>query len=319
MNDINALLFDGVELHKWAPGFQSQLVGNWAEHKIPGQRGALQEDLGDGALGTKITLQFVGKTSRSDYNQVMAGLMKNRRGELHHPIRGSKLCILSEVTESMEWTKQGNAIRVDLTFKEAVLHTPDSFSGGPATQAQEVLSYASELSGQAGQFQETFFAKHPLEVSKRTAVLKAITAVQELAEEATAYAHAALAAFQSGQLGLTLRTQLCSLPALVSEAEDRLRQSASFLQTQALIATMERCLYAATQLDAAIRENLPPPIVTVITSVPGQSIYSFVQTWFSEKTQSQQLGLIDTILALNRGIRTPSLIPTGFGVIRPAS
>lgn len=318
MINVNALQFDGIELHKWAPGFNSQISGNWAEHRIPGQRGALQEDLGDGVLCTKVALQFVGPTFRQDYNQVMTGLTKNRRGELHHPTRGSKLCVLTDIVETMDWTKQGNAIRVELTFKEAVVHTPDSFNGGPATQAQAVKNHAEDTQNQANGLKKQVYVKFPFNVLRRSAVLLALDAVHGYLRAALTYASSALDAFQEGRLALELVNQLQALPGLVSQAERLLAQNGTVMQIQPIITSMEQCLYAATQLDAAIRANLPPPIVTVVSKSPGQSIYSFVQTWYPHKTRSQQLGLVDILLQLNRGIRRPSLIPFGFRVVRPA-
>ena len=319
MINVNALTFDGVELHQWAPGFQSQLTGNWAEHRIPGQRGALQEDLGEGVLSTKVILQFVGPKFRDDYNQVMTNLTKHRRGELNHPVRGSKTCILYDVVESMDWTKQGNAIRVELTFKEASVNIPDHFTFGVSALAQGVLSQAAQAQSDADQYQKKMFVRFPLNTLIRSQVLLAVDKVNGFIRAATTYASVGLSVFQDGQLGLDLVNQLQSLPPLLSQAASLLSQTNSPLLIQPTLLSMEQCLYTATQLSAALRANLPPPITTLVSRSPGQSIYSFVQAWYPEKSKGEQLALIPILLQLNRDMKTPSLIPMGFRILRPAS
>lgn len=318
MIDVNTLTFDGVELHKWASGFQSKLPGAWAEHRIPGQRGALQEDLGEGVLDTRVTLQFAGPTAREDYNKVMKALRK-RRGEFNHPIRGPKTCILSEVVESMDWSKQGNVIRLELSLKEAVLNKPDQFQSSPSTFAQGVLSQAAQAQTSAEQFQKQMFAKFPFDINIRSQVLLAVDRVQGFVRAANTYASIGLSVFQEGELGLDLVNQLQALPEFASEAEKHLLALGQPTHIQSILLAVEQCLYAATQFDRALRAYLPPPIVTLVSQSPGQSIYSFVEAWYPEKTRDQQLALIPLLLKLNRGIRNPSLIPMGFRLLRPAT
>ncbi len=318
MIDVNTLTFDGIELHKWVSGFQSKLAGHWAEHKIPGQRGALQEDLGDGVLDTKVVLQFAGPTARDDYNKVMKGL-KKRRGEFTHPIRGPRPCILFEAVESMDFVKQGNAIRLELTIKEAILSPTDQFQSLPSSFAQGVLSKAALTQANAEQYKSQMFVKFPLNTTIRSKILSALDRVNGFVRAANTYASVGLRVFQEGDLGLDLVNQLQALPGLVSEAETQLSQLRTPTQIQPILLSMEECLYAATQFDQALRANLPPPIITLVSQSPGQSIYSFVEAWYPEKTRAQQLALIPILLKLNRGIRNPSLIPMGFRLLRPAS
>src|SRR5262245_17739608 len=122
------LTFGGLDLSPFAPGFDSEIARRWGVHTIPGQRGALQEDLGDGTLETTVQLAFV---KVDDYNKVLDALDKKPRADLVHPRRGTRRSVVRRIREAVKWTQQGEEVTVvTLTFADAALSEPDQFRGG---------------------------------------------------------------------------------------------------------------------------------------------------------------------------------------------
>lgn len=215
--NVNELSFDGVSLHEWAPGFDSGIKGKWAEHALIGRKGALQEDQGDGVLGTNVTLVFAdnrgsgsstdsdskrkaiyGKTAREQYDAVMAAITKRRRGVLVHPLRGSRQSILDEIKESMEWTQKGNTITVQLKFLDAELDFVEQFRGGSAALAQQAMAQVQQAQVGTQEQQQRIFGRSTLNLPARQAALTAVSMVNTYAEQVNTYATLALQASNAG-------------------------------------------------------------------------------------------------------------------------
>ena len=132
---------DGAEINlgRYAPGFENQITGRWGRHPIPGQKGDLKEDLGDGSTVTKVKLQFVGATS-PDYFTVLPALSRRRRGTLSDPRRGARQVVITSLREEEMWTERGDAILVDVDFESAIIGEADSFRSGPSARTQAVVS-----------------------------------------------------------------------------------------------------------------------------------------------------------------------------------
>lgn len=309
-----------LELWRYAPGFDSEIARRWGKHVIPGQRGQLMEDIGDGSLSTPVQLTF---TTIDDYNKVMRPLTSSPRGQLIQPLRGTRRSVLTHVRESMRWTQRGEVTVVDLTFEDAALSEPDQFKAGPAAQAQQlrVAAAAAQAVGTAQQARITARRVDNANLRLRGLVAKAIIAVAAVATAGTDYAAAAMASWSSGNYDPTLRNQLQALPALVELAQIALRSTGPAFEIQEGITQLEMVLAAATGLDSAIRASQPLPIETEVTQPGGQSLYQFVQRHYARtgKTPAQMRELALTIVRWNRSMRTPSLIPMGDIVVRPAA
>lgn len=305
-----------IDLGKYVPGFESQIAGRWGRHVIPGQRGDLKEDLGDGSLHTHVRLQFVGKT-QADYDVVIPAMSKSRRGTLLQPRRGSRRTVITSFREEVLYTDRGESTLVDVDFEDEVVGQADSFRPGPSARAQEVVSQSRAADSAAKTLQDKTFSKPDLVI--RAYSLSASAAVGSATAAARTYAAAAQDAFSLGFYGPSVQAQLRSLPPLVQAAQGALRLVGAAADTQETVLALEVMLFASTQLDVAIREAQPIPIETKITRAPGQSIYAFVQQHYgrSGKTPAEMRSLVTLILQLNRQIRRPSLISSGTILVRP--
>jgi hypothetical protein len=290
---------------------------------IPGQRGALQEDMGDGSLGTSITLQFAGATAQQDYDEVLKLFQRNRREDLVHPLRGTRRSIWRRWREEQRWTQQGNATIVEVSFEDAVLSEPDQLTqGGPSTQAQEVRAQSVAADRAAATQQTRIAGRSPdlANLALRAKIASAITFVGVATSRARAYADAALDSFATDQYDPALLHDLRALPVAVEAAQVAMRATGPAAEINAAVIGLELMLAAATRLDATIRASQPIPIETRVTRAPGQSIYQFVQVHYTRKKTPQQMrDIVRTILRWNRNIRRPDLIPIDTIVIRPAA
>lgn len=306
-----------LNLGKYAPGVKSKIVGRWGRHPIPGQQGDLKEDLGDGSLSNSIHLEFVGATA-PDYYTVMEAISKGRRGRLLHPRRGSRNVVIMSISEEVLWTDRGEETTlVDIEIEDAVVGQAFEFKSGPSARAQEVGAQADASDAEMATLYTRIFARPSLQA--RTYAALAQVRVDAATAAARAYAAAAQESFSLGLYGPSVQAQLKALPPTVQAAEIALRLVGPAADIQATILSLEVMLFAATQLDIAIRAAQPVPIQTTVTRQPGQSIYAFVQQHYgrSGKTPSDMRFLVGLILRLNRQIRRPSLIPAGMVVVRP--
>lgn len=307
-----------INLGKYAPGLESQIVGRWGRHVIPGQRGDLKEDLGEGSLLTRVKLQFVGKTEQ-DYYIVIPALSKRRRGVLLHPRRGARQTVVVSIREEINYTERGNSTLVDVDFEDAVVGQADSFRSGPSARAQAVVSQADLADAAMEVLRSKIFARPDL--IARAAAVVAVSKVSASTSAARAYAAAAQESFSLGLYGPSVEAQLKALPPLVQDSLISLRKVSTAADVTETSLALEVMLFNASQLDVAVRQAQPIPIDTVVTRQPGQSIYAFVQQHYgrSTKTPAQMRDLVGLILRLNRQIRRPSLIPAGTVVVRPAA
>lgn len=332
--DVEGLRFAGVDLSRWAPGFSSQIAGKWAEHLLAHQKGALQEDLSDGVLSTKVTLEFVareGRSARDWYADTMTAITKTRRGTLTHPLRGSRESILADVSESMHWTDRGNVINVELTFKDAALNTLDRFSGTPAQAAQRARNQAQAAAAAARIMTAAIFAKHPplgrapnpFDLAIRQAAQLVETLVGDMVDQVQGYVAEAMQTIQSASqaiaLGQSLRSRVEALPRQVEQIEAAIQKVGGPADTQDTITAVELSLYSAVQLDAAIQSAQPVIVTTEVAA--SISLYQFVQAWYGNtgRTPAELREIFRTILILNRDLLTPSLIPVGTRLRRPAT
>jgi hypothetical protein len=309
-----------LELWRYAPGFDSEIARRWGRHVIPGQRGQLMEDIGDGSLSTPMQLTF---KDLADYEKIMSPLTKSPRGQLVHPLRGTRRAVLTRVRESMKWTQRGEMTVVDLTFEDAALSEPDQFNAGPAAQAQTVraAAVAAELVGAAQQARIIARRVDNANLRLRGKVVLAIAAVEAASTASKDYVAAALLAWSSGNFDPSLSVRLQGLPALVEAACIALRLTGPAYEIQEGITQLEVMLAAATACDAAIRASQPIPIETEVTVPGGQSLYQFVAQHYLRKgkTPAQLREIARTILRWNRNLRTPHLIAMGEIVVRPAA
>lgn len=306
-----------IDLGQYIPGFQSEIAANWGEHRIPGQRGKLMEDLGDGSLVTNVRLQFVGRTEQ-DYYTVIPAMAKRRQGTLDHPRRGSRSVVIRRFREEVQYTDRGDATMVDVVFEDQIVERVDAFTNGPSAQAQQVTAQANFADVSAASFRQKVFSRTNL--TARMLADLALTAVTASTTAATNYATAAQEAFSLGFYDPAVRAQLLALSPSVQAAEEALRRAGTAADVQDTIINLEVMLYSARQLDAAILANQPVPIEQRVTRSPGQSIYAFVQAHYGKtgRTSNEMRDLASLILRLNPQIRRPSLIPVDTVVVRPA-
>jgi len=312
-----------INLGRWAPGFTSEIDGKWGVHQLPGQRGQLMEDLGDGALITPVQLIFSGPTAITDYNTVLDAITKTRRGTLMHPRRGKKNVIVRKVREEVRWTERGDTTIVDITFEESTLNQPDQFKGGPSVYASNVQNQA-KAANDAAAAQSARIARRAFSyaiIALRRVMATAQFLVNNAAAGCVSYADAALLAFSQSAFDAALQIQLRGLPPSVQAAQVAIRKCGPPSEVQPTIIALERMLYSCAQLDAAIRANQPVPVETEITAPGGQSVYAFVMQYYAgkQKTPAEMRDLVRLILRLNKNIRTPNLIPQGTIVVRPAA
>lgn len=307
-----------IDIGRFAPGLTMEVEGKWAPHVLPGQRGQLMEDLGDGALMIPVQLIFV---EPKDYEQVVPAISKTRRGKLLTPRRGTKNVILRRIREENRWTERGDTTIVDLQFEEASLNTADEFRQGPSVFASGAKEQAQSANTAATSLTEKY-AKRAFSYSI-IALRKLISAASYLigvaAAAGTDYAEAALQSYSRASYDPALLQRLQSLPATVAAAQTALRRAGRAQDTYAADIALERMLYNCTQLDAAIRAAQPVPIETEVTRAGGQSIYAFVSAHYATKQPSEMRELARLILRINRNIRRPDLIPQGTIVVRPSS
>ncbi len=308
-----------INIGQYMPGLQSELMYRWGRHPIPGQSGSLKEDLGTGDLKTRVTLQFVGKTA-NDYYTVLAAISQSRRGTLLHPRRGSRQTIIVSIRESVDFVSKGNETTlVDIEFEDWLIGQAYNFKAGPSGRSQQVVSEAANTLDLVGSLKTLIFSRPNLDL--RALMLKAETNVTTATTLAMNYAAAAQESFTLGLYDPIVQAQLIAIPAAVQLATQSLQNVTGASDTQPSINAMEVMLFAATQLDVAIRASQPVPIETVVTRTPGQSIYAFVQQWYgrSQKTPAQMRDMVNVILRINPSIRKPLLIPEGTVIVRPAA
>lgn len=304
-------------LGRYAPGFKSGIQGRWGRHPIPGQRGDLKEDLGDGSLQTTVRLQFVGPVA-NDYYFVVMMLTKHRRGVLYHPRRGARQSVVVSISEEVDWTTQGNeSTFVDVVFEDAALNVASSFKAGPSANSAETDNWAVQAFNSAKVIKNRVFMM--ANVVARQFALTAEALVGKVTAAAQSYSGAALTAFSLAEYGPPLQNQLKALPAMVLEAQTALRRVGPAAVSQETIIFLENMLQAATQLDASIEAAQPIPIRRLVTRHPGQSIYAFVQANYgaSSRTPAEMRALVGLLLRLNRQIVRPSLIPSGTWLVGP--
>lgn len=308
-----------IDLGQYAPGFQAEIAGRWGRHPIPGQNGEWKEDLGDGSLKTQVRLQFVGKTA-PDYYTVVPALSKSRQGTLLTPRRGARSSVIISIREEVQFVERGNETTiVDVTFEDRVVGEAFSFKSGPSARAQEVVARADEADATCAELREKIFLRPNLSV--RALMVTAQSLVSTATTAARTYSAAAQEAFSLGLYDPIVQAQLLAMPPQVQAATAALQAVSTAADIQDTILTMEVMLFAATQLDVAVRAAQPIPIETTITRSPGQSIYGLVQQCYgkSGKKPADIRALAGLILRLNPQIRRPSLIPQGFVVVRPAA
>lgn len=307
-----------IELGKWSPGFVAEIEGKWGAHILPGQRGQLMEDLGDGAMIAPLQLIFV---DPADYRAVIPAISKTRRGVLLTPRRGQKNVVLRRIREEIKWTERGETTIVDLTFEEASLNSSDEFKAGPSV-------HASTVTEQAKTAQDSMSAQST-KVARR-AFSYAVIALRKLIETAsyhvgvasaagTAYAEAALQSFSQANYDPSLSIRLREMPNYVLTAQTALRKTGVAQDIYSTDVALERMLFACTQLDASIRAAQPVPIETEITRPGGQSIYAFVAAHYNNKSPLEMRDLVRSILRINPNIRRPDLIPQGTRIVRLAA
>jgi len=307
-----------IDLGKYAPGLKFDITGRWGRHPIPGQKGDLKEDLGDGSLKTRVRLQFVGKT-QNDYYTVLSALSKSRRGTLLHPRRGGRSTVITNISEEVLYTERGDTTLVDVDFEDAIIGQASDFRAGPSARAQQVVAQ-SQLADQAmTTLQSTVFLR-PILLTRQL-VLVASAQVSAATAAARVYASAAQDAFSLGLYDPSVQAQLLALPPLVQVANIALRGVGPAADIQETVLALEVMLFAATQLDAAVRAEQLIPINTTVSRSPGQSIYAFVQQHYgrSGKTPPEMRDLVGLILRLNRQIRRTALIPQGTVIVRPVA
>lgn len=308
-----------IDLGQYAPGFQSEIAGKWGVHSIAGQRGAWKEDLGDGDLKTNVRLQFVGKTA-AKYYEVISAISANRQGVLLHPRRGSRDSIVRSIREEVNFTERGNTTTlVDIIFEDRVVGEAFNFKGGPGARTQQVISQAALTEAAAADLRDLIFSRPNLEI--RALMVTAQGLVTTSTATARSYATAAQQAFSLGLYDPTVQAQLLALPPQVQAATQALQLVSTAADIQATVLSMEVMLFAATQLDVAVRAAQPIPIETRITRSPGQTIYGFVQQCYgaSGKQPADMRALVSLILRLNPQIRRPLFIPAGTVVVRPVA
>lgn len=318
MTDFNYKPLDGreIDLSRYVPGFESEIAGQWGKHRIPGQRGVLQEDLGEGALTTVVELQFAGATL-VEYAAVMNDMNRRRRGLLFHPRRGARQVVITRFRERVKYTDSGEATLVQVFFEDAVVVVVDQFKNGPSAAAQQVTAQALFVEQAVATYRARVFQARDL--LRRKLVTAAEIATLASTAAAQTYSTQAQEAFTFGLYDPAVRAQLNGLPPLVQVAQTALRASGRPFEIQDPVTGLEVMLYAARQLDAAIRANQPIPVETEVTRSPGQGIYAFVQQHYgrSGKTPDELRNLADLILRINPKVRRPSMIPVGTWLIRP--
>lgn len=307
---------DEINIGKYAPGFRSAIAGKWGKHVLPGQQGSLKEDLGDGDLRTSVKLQF---PTREEYDAVVPVLSRKRRGILLHPRRGARQTVIMELREEVTYTESGEATIVDVEFEDAVVGQAFGFRAGPAARASSVTD-SSHVADQAISDLRTVIFSRP-SLTARQFVLVAQQNVNTSTAAARSYADTAMEAFTFGLYGPTTRASLLALTPLVQNSLVTTRLVSSAADIQTTVNALEVMLFAATQLDEAIRAAQPIPITTRIRQTPGQSVYSLAQQAYgrSGKTSAQMRELVGLIMRLNPQIRRPSLIPEGTAVVRPVA
>lgn len=307
-----------IDLGRYAPGFENQVAGRWGRHPIPGQKGDLKEDLGDGSTVTKVKLQFVGATYQ-DYFTVLPALSKSRRGTLTDPRRGARQVVITSLREEVMWTERGDSTLVDVDFESAIIGEADSFRSGPSARTQAVTAQSRAADSAVADLQAKVFARPDLEA--RVFVLDAVQQVNTTTAAARTYAAAAQESFALGLYGPSVQQQLRSLPPLAQASLVSLRKVGPAADVMESVLAVEAMLFAASQLDVAIRQAQPIPVETRVTRQPGQSIYAFVQQHYgrSGKTPAEMRNLVSLILRLNKQVRRPSLIPAGTIIVRPVS
>jgi len=350
---MQALTFAGVNLSPWSPEFNSEVAGRWIAHEIPGLSGALQEDMGDGKLGTRVPLTFAGASAQRDYSKLLSALAAaGRRGQLLHPLRGARSSVLRSVKESMKYTSQGNAIVVELAFEDAALALPFDFKGGPQAQAGKARALATATDVKAVALRDKLFRVYALNLSLRSRATAALAQVEDFTAQVRDYITVGLsvgttaiylanAAINTGSalalqgVGVVRQTGNATAGAVASyqEARAKLRslpgtyeRAAASVRAvgvsggQETINGMEQTLYAATLLDQALQDQQPLPVESVVTRAPGQTLYGFISEKYegSALTPAQKRALAVAILQLNR-IRNPSFIPAGTVIVRPAA
>lgn len=308
------LSWAGTKISIYAPGFESELPRRWGKHVIPGQRGTLQEDLGEGALSTSFTLQFVGQY-RNDYTKIAELFQKNPRADFEHPLRATRRSVWTKWRERQEFTKAGDAVLVDITVEDAVLSQPDNFKAGVSAAAQDASAQAAAANASAQSYQSRVNLRPDLAFRARVAAV--VAQVQAVTAAITTYATAAKNAFGLGVWDPALRNQLVTLPPLVSAVTTQLNAIGRPIDIQSTVSALELALRSCTEVDRQLKLAQPVPIQTVVMRTPGQSIYSFVQTWYPGVARPKQRELVQAILRLNRQIQTPSLIPVQTVVVRP--
>ena len=314
------LAFGQLNLSAYAPGFDSEVARRWGRHPIPGQKGQLLEDIGDGSLGTNVTCVF---HDRDKYAELMDALTKKPRDYLTNPRRGTRYSAITRIKESVRWTQRGEVTIVDLSFEDAALSTPDQFKGGPAAQAQQVRAQAAAAAA-ASAVQTARLNARRVEAAVlrlRARMEQAARLVEEVTAAGNDYAAAALAAWSSGIFDPGLSVKLRGIPVAVEAACVALRLTGPAHEVQAACVALELFLAACNGVDAAIRASSPIPIETTVSAPGGQSLYAFVQQHYARtgKTPSQMREICRTILAWNRNLRRPSLIAFGDVVVRPAA
>jgi hypothetical protein len=307
-----------IDIGKYAPGYEGSQAMRWGRHPIPGQDGDLKEDLGTNPLQTRALMQFIGPVA-ADYYQIVPILSKHRRGQLQNPRRGARTSVVMEIRERVDWTTQGAATTfVDVTWEDAVLNQADQITAGPGARQQQVLNQAAAADSAAQAVRDKAFTRLNLTIRARAVSMQ--VAVGTATAAARNYCTAALDAFQLGVYGPSLQNQLRALVPLMQAAQVAARLAGTAADTQETVLALEVMLFAATQLDAAIRAAQPIPVQTTITRLPGQGIYAFVQQVYgrSGKQPADIRALAGLILRLNPHIRRPSLIPAGTVIVRPA-
>ncbi len=307
-----------IDLGKYSPRLRSQIAGRWGRHPIPGQRGDLKEDLGDGSLMTTVPLEFVGRT-QPDYYVVIPALSKTRRGVFLHPRRGSRQSVITAIREEIDYSTKGDSTLVELDIEDAVIGQADNFKAGPSARRQNVEAQSRAADDAMSALLSTVFARPALQ--PRVFAREAAVLVSASTAAARTYAAAAQDAFSLGVYGPSIQAQLKALPAQVQGSLQALRLVGPAADIQDTVLALEAMLFAATQLDIAIRAAQPVPIETRITRQPGQSLYAFVQQHYqrSGKTAADMRNLVGLIRRLNPQIRRPSLIVAGTVVVRPAA
>lgn len=345
------LRFAGIDLGKYAPGVDSEKRGKWVGHSIPGQKGLLQEDLGDGAWADTVQLALM---TQAEYDEVIPELERNRRGDFETPRHGTRRAVLKRIKESILWTQRGEATLATLEFEDAALNQPDNARRGVVERGQAAVAQCKVAESKVQLLREKVYAVRALNLRARQTVLDAEKRVKGYTSEVRGYVGtlfelystlqltfdtalglaaqlaatpAGLTARLSGQVQTSVRnyqesvTRLRTLPRQYEEAAAAVRAAGrSPADSQPTIRSMELALYEATQADRAYRASQPLTISTEVRRAPGQSIYAFVQQHYAgRKTPAQMRALVRQILRMNPNLRNPALIPHGTFVERPAA